>query len=128
MNSIKESKPKNHEGPTANLHISRVLAALYACFSGLRTARTSTQYPLEKEEVGEWVEVLWRREWHELAVHEEAFESAFFAAGPKLKVGTLLIVNVQGFLPATRANITLDLIHQLPGYLHRHAHIGMRDG
>jgi hypothetical protein len=49
--------------------------------------------PTEKGS-GDWVEVLRGRERHELAVHEETFESAFFAAGSKLKVGTLLVVNV----------------------------------
>jgi hypothetical protein len=73
-------------------------------------------------------EVLCGRERHKLAIHEETFEPAVFAAGTKLKVGALLIVNVQGFPPASRAKIAFYLVHQLPGYIHRHAHIGLRDG
>jgi hypothetical protein len=65
---------------------------------------------------------------NEFAVHEEALESAFFTAGSQLKVRTLLVVYVQGSLPASRAKIAFDFIHQLPGYVHRHAHIGLRDG
>jgi hypothetical protein len=48
----------------------------------------------DKEGFGEWIEVLCGRERHEFAVHEETLESAFFAAGSKLKVRTLLVVNV----------------------------------
>ncbi|HXZ90710.1 MAG TPA: hypothetical protein VEG61_06590 [Candidatus Dormibacteraeota bacterium] len=64
---------------------------------------------------------------YELAIHEEPFESALFTAGSQLKVGTFLVVYVQGSLPASRAKIAFDLIHQPTGHLHRYAYIGLRD-
>ncbi|HYB67577.1 MAG TPA: hypothetical protein VEC43_04550 [Candidatus Acidoferrales bacterium] len=48
---------------------------------------------------------------YKFTVHEETFEPTFLACGSQLKVRTLLVVNIQGLLPAPWAHVASDLIH-----------------
>jgi hypothetical protein len=93
MNSIKESKPKNQEGPTNRAQIRLSFTRLRVLFSVVYYS--FIEKILSEGEVScEEFDVLHCCELHKFTVREEAFEPTFLAMGSQLKVGTLLVVNV----------------------------------
>jgi hypothetical protein len=93
MNSIKESKPKNQEGPTNRAQIPLSFTKPSVLFS--IAYYSFIEKILSEGEVScEEFDVLHCCELHKFTVREEAFEPTFLAMGSQLKVGTLLVVYV----------------------------------
>lgn len=93
MNSIKESKPKNQEGPTNRAQNRLSFTRLWVLFSVAYYSYIQ-EFLSEGEVSREEFDVLCCCELYEFAVREEAFEPTFLAMGSQLKVGPLLVVYV----------------------------------
>ena len=83
MNSIKEPKPKNQEGPTKRFQTLLVFTRFEVLFRVVHYSYIDEEF-----------DALCCGELYQFTVHEETFEPTLLACGSQLKVGTLLIVNI----------------------------------
>jgi hypothetical protein len=94
MNSIKEPKPKNQEGPTNRLQTQLIFTRLEVLFRVVHYSYIENLHSLKENGSWEKFGVLCGCELYKFTVREETFEPTFLASGSQLKVGALLVVNI----------------------------------